>query len=303
MLERESGSNSMVDGTGGADEASKDSNGSEGDTKKTDKPDFEAMYKGEQRSHAKTNVKLEAALQVQRTMNGLSDRMVAMQDTILNLDLGVASTRDEIAVGLRRSADDDSDDDDTSSDKDPGTSHLADTRTRQDGLTRDQAIAGYNEKINANVKRLDAMGEGTLTDASFELIKTTWEDVLKNRDDRKAARLSEAVANLVANAAVASLTKQSDGSAADDNSNDSSGGDGDDDGDADESNDDEKDGDKTKLSKREQIAGDGLGMAARSKGSTASVDDVKNKAIDDGPNADTMLVLEAAYKKQDEAAS
>ena len=143
------------------------------------------------------------------------------------------------------------------------------------------------------------MGEGTLTEASYDLIKSTWEDVLKNRDDRKAARLSEGVANLVANAAVTALTKQSDGSAADDNSKDSSGGDGDGDGDGDEST---KDG-EDKGSKREQIAGDGLGMGARSKGSTASLDDAKNKAIEDGVGADPMLVFAAAYKDQDEAAS
>jgi len=287
MPEDENAVTSIVDGSGTDPAGSAPP--AEDDAVDPGKPatDWEAMYKGESKARIKLQSELEAAANIKATLNGFSDRLGAMEQATLNLDLVTASIRDDV-VNSNRSSDDLDDENEVTPEL--STSYADEAQQRASGLSQSQTLARSKERIERDLETLgDRVSERDMT-----FIKNTWGTASKEGafQPGMGSQLEAYVSRLVALDATQRLATASNGGAPSVGSDNNDQGDDTNTGQA--AGGEEAAGADDPPSRREQIAaGGGLGTGVKS-GSGAAPDNstVKAAVIESGDPSDAFA---AAY--------
>jgi hypothetical protein len=267
----------------------------EGDTgePKKSETDWEAMYKGESKARVKAEAERDAASKINATLTGISERLGALEQTTLNLDLVTASIRDDVANSGRRT--DELDDDGEPITPELSTSYADAAQQRASGLSQSQFLNRSKERIERD---LETLGD-RLSDRDEAFIKKTWATASKEGELQPGmgSQLEAYVSRLVALDATQRLAEASNGEAPSVEKTDNSQGDDGEAGDG-ESADDEPVVDDP-LSAREKIAASG-GLGTGVTGKTGAAPDnttVKARVIESGDPTDAFAQAYADSEK------
>ena len=276
----------IVDGSGASSPGLTENDNDSVDPK-TSGTDWEAMYKGESKARIKAEKERDDAKNITATLNGLSDRLGAMESTMLDLDLVTASIRDDVA-GIQSSPGETEYDDDGNVMSTPTNTSYADAaQQRATGLSQSQTLARSKERIERDMATLG----DRISDRDAEFIRNTWAKATTTDalNPAMGSQLEAYTARLVAiDATQQASGKLAGGDAPSVETNTNNQGD-------DETN--EQVTANTTVdeppSRREQIAaGGGLGSGVTGSGGAPDHTDVKARVIDSG---DPTEAFAAAY--------
>ena len=281
----------IVDGSG-IDPAGSTSqaDGDTGEPKKSE-TDWEAMYRGESKARIKAEADRDSAQNITATLNGIADRLGALEQTTLNLDLVTAGIRDDVA-NSGRSSEESFDEDGNAVQPDlPSTSYADAAQQRATGLSQSQSLARSKERIERD---LSVLGD-RISERDNEFVRRTWERASKEGqfDPGMANQLEAYVSRLVALDATqrlaAATVPASSGDAPSVDENDNQGDDGNADGDAADAN----VGDDPPSTRERIAAGGGLGTGVTGRtGAAPDNSTVRARVIDSGDPTDAFA---AAY--------
>ena len=281
----------IVDGSG-IDPAGSTSqaDGDTGEPKKSE-TDWEAMYRGESKARIKAEADRDSAQNITATLNGIADRLGALEQTTLNLDLVTAGIRDDVA-NSGRSSEESFDDDGNPVPADlPSTSYADAAQQRATGLSQSQSLARSKERIERD---LSVLGD-RISERDNEFVRRTWERASKEGqfDPGIGNQLEAYVSRLVALDATqrlaAATVPASSGDAPSVDENDNQGDDGNADGDAADAN----VGDDPPSTRERIAAGGGLGTGVTGRtGAAPDNSTVRARVIDSGDPTDAFA---AAY--------
>ena len=283
----------IVDGSGTDPAGSTpQADGDTGEPKKSG-TDWEAMYRGEAKARIKAEADRDSAQNITATLNGISDRLGALEQTTLNLDLVTAGIRDDVA-NSGRSSEESFDDDGNPVPADlPSTSYADAAQQRATGLSQSQSLARSKERIERD---LSVLGD-RISERANEFVRRTWERASKEGqfDPGIGNQLEAYVSRLVALdatqrlAAAAAPASSGDAPSVDENNNQ-----GDDGNASSDAGDGDADVGDDPPSTRERIAaGGGLGTGVTGKtGAAPDNSTVKARVIDSGDPTDAFA---AAY--------